>query len=199
MSVSFNVIAESRSEKGKGASRRLRRAGRVPAIVYGSKEPPEMVTLNQIQLGLQLDNPAFYSHVLNLSVGGRTEQVVLKDVQRHPSKPYIQHVDFLRVSAGDKLRMTVSVRFLNEESAKGVKMGGQVMEYLTELEITCLPSNLPETIDIDLAALDIGDTVHLSEILLPPGVALAHEPDPDLPVVGIEEVRFHSEAPGKED
>lgn len=199
MSVSFDVIAESRSEKGKGASRRLRRAGRVPAIVYGSKEPPEMVTLNQIQLGLQLDNPAFYSHVLNLSVGGRTEQVVLKDVQRHPSKPTIQHVDFLRVSAGDKLRMTVSVRFLNEESAKGVKMGGQVMEYLTELEITCLPSNLPETIDIDLAALDIGDTVHLSEILLPPGVALAHEPDPDLPVVGIEEVRFHSEAPGKED
>lgn len=199
MSMSFDVIAESRSDKGKGASRRLRHSGRVPAIVYGGKEPPAMVILSHIQLSLQLENPAFYSHVLNLSVGGRTEQVVLKDVQRHPSKPTIQHVDFLRISAHEKLRMTVSLRFLNEETAKGVKMGGQVMEYLTELEITCLPKDLPETIDIDLAALEIGDTVHISEIILPTGVALAHEPDPDLPVVGIEEIRSHGEETGKQD
>lgn len=198
MSASFDVIAESRSDKGKGASRRLRRAGQVPAIVYGGKQPPAMVTLSQIQLGLQLENPAFYSHLLNLKVGEVTEQVVLKDVQRHPSKPSIQHVDFLRVSADEKLRMAVSLRFLNEETAKGVKMGGQVMEYLSEVEISCLPKDLPETIDIDLAALDIGDIVHLSQIVLPPGVALAHDPDPDLPVVGIEEIRSHGEDAGKE-
>jgi large subunit ribosomal protein L25 len=189
MSMSFDLIGESRSDKGKGASRRLRRAGRVPAIVYGGKKAPVMVTLPHTQLSLQMENPAFYSHILNLRVGADSEQVVLKDVQRHPSKPYIQHIDLLRIRADEKIRMTVAVVFLNEETAKGVKMGGAVLGHITEVEIDCLPGDLPEFIGVDLANLNIGETVHLSEIALPAGVELAHLPDPDLPVVSIEEIR----------
>jgi large subunit ribosomal protein L25 len=183
MSVSFEIEASPRAEAGKGASRRLRRQGLVPAIVYGGHEEPEMITLLHNDLVRHLGEEAFYSRVLDLKVGDRAAKVVLKDLQRHPSKPFVQHVDFQRVSADETIRMTVPLHFLNEGAASGVKMGGSVSHNITEIEITCLPKDLPEFIPIDMAEMKIGDIVHLSEIPMPAGVALAHAPDPDLPVV----------------
>jgi large subunit ribosomal protein L25 len=183
MSVSFEIDAKPRADTGKGASRRLRREGLVPAIVYGGHDQPEMVSLVHSALIRHLDEEAFYSHVLDLKVGDKVSKVVLKDLQRHPAKPFIQHVDFQRVSAGEKIRMTVPLHFLNEDSARGVKIGGAVSHNITEVEITCLPKDLPEYIAIDMAEMEIGDIVHLSEIPMPEGVSLAHAPDPDLPVV----------------
>jgi len=184
MSESFDVTAQSRTDKGKGASRRLRRVGLVPAVVYGGRQEPEMISLNHNELVHQLEQESFYSHVLNLKVADSAPtRVVLKDLQRHPAKPFILHADFQRISADEKIRMVVPVHFDNEANAKGVKMGGAVSHNLTEVEITCLPKDLPEFIAIDMAPLEIGDIVHLSELPLPAGVELAHAPDPDVPVV----------------
>ncbi len=129
-----------------------------------------------------LENEAFYSHVLTLKVGDAESKVVLKDLQRHPAKPFVMHADFQRVSADEKLRMMVPLHFINEGSSVGVKAGGQVSHNLTEVEITCLPKHLPEFIAVDMADMDVGDILHLSELLLPEDVALAHAPDPDVPV-----------------
>ena len=183
MSVSFDVVAESRSDTGKGASRRLRRRGLVPAIVYGGHKEPEMIALTHSQLIRHLEHEAFYSHVLNLKVGEETASVVLKDLQRHPAKPFVLHADFMRVSQDEKLRMMVPLHFLNEEKSKGIKAGGNVSHNFTEVEITCLPKDLPEFIGVDVTEMDVGDIIHLSEIAMPEGVALAHAPDPDEPVV----------------
>lgn len=183
MSETFEVIAEPRVDPGKGASRRLRHAGLVPAIVYGGHRDPEMITLTHSELVKHFQHEAFYSHVLDLKVGNKASKVVLKAVQRHPAKPFIMHVDFLRVSAGEKIRMTVPLHFENQQSAKGVKAGGAVSHHLNEIEILCLPADLPEYISVDMKDMDVGDIVHLSEIPLPKGVELAHAPDPDEPVV----------------
>jgi large subunit ribosomal protein L25 len=183
MSETFEVIAQLRSDAGKGASRRLRREGQVPAIVYGGHQPPEMISIAHNELLQQLGHEAFYSHILDLNLGDQHSRVVLKDLQRHPAKPFVLHVDFQRVSMDEKIRMMVPLHFLNESTCKGVKMGGAVSHNLTEIEITCLPSDLPEFIGIDMTNLDVGDIVHLSEVPLPQGVELAHAPDPDVPVV----------------
>jgi large subunit ribosomal protein L25 len=183
MSVNFDVVAEPRSDTGKGASRRLRRRGLVPAIVYGGHQEPQMIALTHSQLIRHLEHEAFYSHVLNLKVGEESASVVLKDLQRHPAKPFVLHADFMRVSQDEKLRMIVPLHFLNEEKSLGVKAGGNVSHNFTEVEITCLPKDLPEFIGIDITAMEVGDIIHLSEIPMPEGVALAHAPDPDEPVV----------------
>ncbi|MGA7978659.1 MAG: 50S ribosomal protein L25/general stress protein Ctc [Chromatiaceae bacterium] len=206
MSESFEIDARSRADAGKGASRRLRREGLVPAIVYGGHQEPEMISLVHNDLVRHLQHEAFYSHVLDLKVGDNASKVVVKDLQRHPAKPFIQHVDFQRVSADEKIRMLVPLHFLNQDTAKGVKMGGAVSHNVTEVEIACLPKDLPEYIEIDMAEMVIGDIVHLSEIPMPDGVALAHDPDPDLPVVilhgghaaGPEEGEGGEAAPGGE-
>lgn len=179
----FQVDAQPRTDEGKGASRRLRRTGLVPAIVYGGHEEPEMISLAHNELVQHLDHEAFYSHILDLKVGEKSSKVVLKDLQRHPSKPFILHVDFQRVSAGEKIRMIVPLHFLNEETAAGVKKGGVVSHNITEVEVTCLPKDLPEFIAIDMVSMEVGDIVHLSQIPMPAGVELAHAPDPDEPVV----------------
>jgi large subunit ribosomal protein L25 len=179
----FDVIAQPRSDSGKGASRRLRRTGQVPAVVYGGSKAPEMVSLDHNALLQHLENQAFFSHILNLKVGDADSRVVLKDLQRHPAKPFILHADFQRVTMDEKIRMTVPVHFLNETTGKGVKQGGVISRSLTEIEITCYPKDLPEVIEVDLMDLDVGDIVHLSEVPLPEGVELAHAPDPDVPVV----------------
>jgi large subunit ribosomal protein L25 len=183
MSETFEVIAETRSDTGKGASRRLRRLGMLPGIVYGGHQEPEMIALGHNALLRHLEQEAFYSHVLTLKVGEVESKVVLKDLQRHPAKPFVMHADFLRVSADEKLRMTVPVHFVNENTSKGVKAGGLVSHNLTEVEIACLPQDLPEFIDVDMANMAVGDILHLSELPLPAGVSLAHAPDPDVPVV----------------
>jgi large subunit ribosomal protein L25 len=183
MSVSFDVVAQPRSDTGKGASRRLRRQGLVPAIVYGGHREPQMIALAHSHVVRHLEHEAFYSHVLNLQVGEETASVVLKDLQRHPAKPFVLHVDFMRVSQDEKIRMVVPLHFLNQEKSKGIKAGGNVSHTMTELEITCLPKDLPEFIGVDTIDMEVGDILHLSEIPLPEGVALAHAPDPDEPVV----------------
>jgi len=183
MSVSFDVEAQSRSDTGKGASRRLRRQGLVPAVLYGGHQQPEMLALAHNQVVRHLQNEAFYSHVLNLKVGDVTTQAVLKDLQRHPAKPFILHMDFMRVTQDEKIRLVVPLHFINEEKAKGVKAGGNVSHHITEVEVSCLPRDLPEFIPIDLVEMEIGDILHLSEIPMPEGVTLAHAPDPDEPVI----------------
>ncbi|MCG6897705.1 MAG: 50S ribosomal protein L25/general stress protein Ctc [Thiocapsa sp.] len=183
MSGSFEVFAQPRAVAGTGASRRLRREGRVPAIVYGGHREPEKVSVAHNDLLKHLEHESFYSHVLDLKIGDSSVKVVLKDLQRHPAKPFIQHVDFLRITQDEKLRLTVPLHFINEERCRGLKMGGQVSHAITEVEITCLPKDLPEFIGIDMSELEVGQILHLSEIQMPEGVTLAHTPDPDEPVV----------------
>ncbi|NVZ10879.1 50S ribosomal protein L25/general stress protein Ctc [Allochromatium humboldtianum] len=198
MSVSFEVNAQPRTGTGTGASRRLRRTGLVPAIVYGAHQDPEMVSVSHNELLKHLEHEAFYSHVLDLKVGDDVTKVVLKDMQRHPAKPFILHVDFMRVSQDEKLKMVVPLHFLNEDTCKGIKMGGVASHTITEVEIVCLPKDLPEFIGVDMAEMEIGSIVHLSELVLPEGVALAHAPDPDEPVVVIHGARGGEETEGEE-
>jgi len=185
MSENFEIVAEARADGGKGASRRLRREGLVPGIVYGGHEEPQMISLRHSELDRQLKNEAFYSSLLDLKVGGGVTKVVLKDLQRHPAKPLLLHVDFQRVSSQEKLRMTVPLHFENEATSVGVKAGGKVSHNLTEIEVTCLPADLPEYIGVDMAAMAVGDILHVSELTLPAGVEVTHAVEPDTPVVMI--------------
>ena len=174
MSAMFELSAEPRSDLGKGASRRLRRAGKVPAILYGGGREPQALTLEHLEFMNQLQNEAIYSHVLTLKLGDRIESAVLRDLQRHPFKPTILHVDFLRVSADRKLRVHIPLHFINEENALGVKQqGGLVNHALIDIEIACLPKDLPEFITVDIIGLGIGEALHLSDLKLPDGVELA--------------------------
>jgi len=188
MSADFNIIAESRKDVGKGASRRLRHAGKVPGIIYGSGKDPVSFTIVHDDLMHHLEHEAFYSHILTVTVDGKAQKAVLKDLQRHPAKPKVLHVDFLRVSDTDIINMQVPMHFINEEASVGVKAGGLVSHLLSTIEITCKASDLPEYLQIDLTDLDVGDSLHLSDIGLPEGVqitALTHGTDHDLPVVSI--------------
>ncbi len=181
MSVTFEVNAETRDEQGKGASRRLRHAGLVPGIVYGAGKEPVAITLKHNELIRQLEEEAFYSQVLTLKLGGESEKVVLRDLQRHPAKPLVLHVDLQRINENEKMHVMLPLHFLNEESCVGVKMeGGLISHIASEVEISCLPKDLPEYLEIDLAELHMGETLHLSDIKLPEGVEmvdLAHGHD----------------------
>ena len=184
----FELVAESRADVGKGASRRLRRSGKIPGIVYGGENEPTMISMAHDDLFHHLEHEAFYSHILDLSVDGKSEQVVLKDLQRHVYKPEIMHVDFLRVSASEKLTMNVPIHFVNEEKCPGVKAGGIISHTMTELEIECLPKDLPEYIEIDMSAVELDASIHLAEINLPDGVefyATKHGGDMSQPVVSV--------------
>jgi len=188
MSNSFEFKAELRDDTGKGASRRLRHAGLVPGIIYGAHKDPVMITLPHNELIHNLEQEAFYSHILSIKLGSKKEKVVLKDLQRHPSKPFVLHADFLRIDEKETIRVHVPLHFINEESAVGVKAGGRISHTLTDVEVSCLPKNLPEFIEVDLAAVEVGQAIHLSEINLPKGVeipALAQAPTHDLAVVAI--------------
>ncbi len=186
----FKVIASSRELSGKGASRRLRREqGLLPAIIYGGDKAPQSVTLVHKDLIKHLENEAFYSHIITVEVDGTAESVILKDLQRHPAKPIVLHADFLRVSADSAITVSVPLHFVNEANSKGVKTGGGIVNHtMTQLDISCLPGKLPEYIEVDLIDVEVGDTVHISDIKLPEGVssvALNHGADHDLPVASI--------------
>lgn len=168
MSITLN--AKSRTDLGKGASRRLRHADLVPAIVYGADKEPVSVTFEQKELRKVETVEAFYSSVLNLEIDGVAEQVVLKAIQRHAFKEQIQHLDLLRVDAAQKLHTTVPLHFLNEESAEAVKNGGVVSHIANEVEVSCLPGALPSFIEVDISKMAIGDTLHISDLALPEGV-----------------------------
>ncbi len=172
MQENFEIIAVSRSDQGKGASRRLRREGMVPGIIYGGGKDPEMFATKHNELIQHLDHEAFYSHILSVKMDGKSEKVVLKDLQRHPSKPFIQHLDLLRVADSDRIKMHVPLHFLNEDTAPGVKAGGQVSHTLTDVEVVCAARDLPEFIEVDLGSLEVGDIIHLTELKLPEGVTL---------------------------
>ncbi|MEJ2760406.1 MAG: 50S ribosomal protein L25/general stress protein Ctc [Gammaproteobacteria bacterium] len=186
---SFELTAEPRTDVGKGASRRLRRSGRVPGILYGSDKDAAMVSFDHDDLLHRLDYEAFFSHILTIKLDGASENVVLKDLQRHPFKRMIYHVDFQRINEKEELTMRVPLHFVNEETCPGVKTGGGVISHImTDLEIACLPKDLPEYIEVDLGALDLGDAIHLGELKLPGGVeilSLRHGGDPELPVVNV--------------
>jgi large subunit ribosomal protein L25 len=169
--ATIEVNAVSRSVQGTGASRRLRRAGKVPAIVYGASEKAQVVELDHKAILLQLRHEAFHSSILQMNIDGKKESVLLRDVQMHPWKHEVLHIDFQRVDAKQKIHMRVPLHFINEEIAPGVKLGGGVVNHImTELEVSCLPGDLPEYLEVDLAALELGDSVHLSEVKLPSGV-----------------------------
>ncbi len=188
----FELHAKSREDKGKGASRRLRNlAHEVPAIVYGGKKDPEMISLSHRDFARALENEAFYSHIVSLKVDGKAQDVILKDVQRHPHKPFITHADFFRIDKNQKLTVRVPIHFINEDKCHGVKMeGGVITHSITELEIICLPADLPEYITVDMIDVKMDEIVHISDIKLPEGVesvALSHgdDHDHDLPVAAI--------------
>ncbi len=187
MSVNFELAADVRSDLGKGASRRLRHTNKVPAVLYGAHKEPAYLLLNHDDVVKRLEHESFYSHILTLKVNGKSERAVLKDLQRHPSKPRVMHMDFQRVSETEKLRMHVPLHFINADTAPGVKQsGGIVSHVLIDVEIICLPKDLPEFVEVDLAHLELGHAVHLSDLKLPAGVqltALLH--DDDQPVASI--------------
>ena len=185
----FALDAQIRTDEGKGASRRLRHNGLTPAIIYGGKEAPQSITLEHKELIKHLEHEAFYSHIISLNVEGKAQDVILKDLQRHPAKAIVMHADFLRVSSTEKFTTKVPLHFINEDKAPGVKLGGGIVSHImTDLEISCLPKDLPEYIEVDLGELELGGTVHISDIKLPEGVesvALSHGADHDLSVANI--------------
>ncbi|MCG7997737.1 MAG: 50S ribosomal protein L25/general stress protein Ctc [Candidatus Thiodiazotropha taylori] len=195
MSANFEVNAEARSDTGKGASRRLRREGLVPGIVYGAHQDPTPITVPHNEIAHSLENEGFYSNLLELKLAGKSQTVVLKDLQRHPAKPFILHVDFQRVQADEKIKLHVPLHFINEATCPGIKSGGQASHVMTDMEISCLPKDLPEFIEIDLGNLELGAVLHASEVTLPEGVDLiTHEGNED-PIV----VTIHATHKGEED
>jgi large subunit ribosomal protein L25 len=190
MSEIYELAAETRHKMGKGENRRIRRIqDKVPAIVYGADKAPHTIVLDHNTFAHALENEGFYSHILTLNIDGKPEKVVLKDLHRHPSRPKILHADFLRISSKTKLTMNIPLHFLGGDIAPGVKLEGGVISHLmTEVEVRCLPGDLPEYIEVDLSKLSIGDAVHLSELKLPKNIeltALGHGEGHDQPVAHI--------------
>ncbi len=192
MSQQIELAAQPRSDVGKGASRRLRRDGKVvPGIVYGGEETPEPVTVRMNELVKAMENEAFASQIVHLSIGEKESiRTIVRDVQRNPATSVVTHIDFLRVTAGQALQMSVPLHFVGEEKCVGVRQGGGIITHtLTEVEISALPRNLPEYIEVDMTEVDVGDNVHLSDLTLPEGVtlvALSYGEDHDLTVAGVQ-------------
>ena len=188
--VDFTLNANARDDLGKGASRRLRRnADLVPAIVYGGNKEPQSISIAARELNKALENDAFYSSIIGLSIDGKVEEVLIKALQRHPAKPRVLHADFQRIVAGQKVTVHVQLHFTNEDTCVGVKQeGGMVFRNLPEVEVSCLPKDLPDFIEVDLLNLKLGESLHLTDLKLPEGVeipSLALGEDHNLPVVTI--------------
>ncbi|WP_020484788.1 50S ribosomal protein L25/general stress protein Ctc [Methylomonas sp. MK1] len=184
----FEFVAEARSASGSSAAKVVRRQGKVPAVVYGGNGAPEMLLLDHNEVVKHLVHEAVYSHVLDLKIDGKTEKAVLKHIQRHPAKPIVLHMDFMRVDETHKLKVHVPLHFINEAISVGVKKGGLVTHAMADVEVLCMPSALPEFIEVDLAGVDVGSTIHLSDLVLPAGVeiaALQHGAEHDHPVAQI--------------
>jgi len=190
MSESFTIEAEARADAGKGASRRLRRLeNKIPAIIYGGDAAPVNISLIRKDFEKLLENEAVFTAILDVNVGGTTENVILKDIQRHPAKGFSMHADFLRVQADKPVKVNVPLHFTNEEKCDGVKLGGGMIQHqATEVEVSCLPKDLPEYIEVDMLNVKVGEIVHLSDIALPTGVtstALALGDDHDLAIAAV--------------
>jgi len=182
----FTLDTEVRTDLGKGASRRLRHANKVPAILYGEGKDPISLTLEHKNVFRAQQEEAFYSQVLTLNVNGKPVECLIKDMQRHPFKQVIMHLDFLRIDASHAVQMNAPIHFINEEEA--IKKGGIVAHHANEIAISCLPADLPEYIEVDVSSLEVGETIHLSDITLPEGVTsdeLAKGEDHDQALVTI--------------
>ena len=190
MAAEFELNAELRTETGKGASRRLRRhADLVPAILYGAGKDPQPLSIPHKDLHKACENEAFFSHIITIKAGGKAQEAILKDLQRHPAKDRIMHADFFRVQMDQTIVVEVPLHFTNEESCVGVKQeGGNVSHTMTSLEVSCLPGDLPEYIEVDIRNLSLGSSIHMSEIVLPEGLSileLAQGEDHDQVVVAV--------------
>ena len=189
MSVeNFVVDAEPRTDEGKGASRRLRRTGQIPAVVYGGNKDAQSISLAHNIMLQHVEHEAFFSHILDVNVAGKTEKAILKDIQWHPYKPTIMHMDFLRVDQSSVIKVHVPVHCIGEDVAPGVKAGGIVTHQLTTVEVSCPAGKLPEYLEADISALELGEAVHLSDIKLPEGVEileLAHGEGHDQSVASV--------------
>ncbi|QLH41730.1 MAG: 50S ribosomal protein L25/general stress protein Ctc [Coxiellaceae bacterium] len=180
MTATFELTADIRNQVGKRANRRIRTADKVPGTVYGGDKEATNIVMDHLKLSKALANEAFYSSILTLSINGQPEKVVIKAIQRHPFKPRVMHLDFFRINMNEKLNMHIPLHFVGENKAPGLVQGGVISHYLNEVEIRCLPADLPEFIEVDLSQLNLGDYVHLSDIKLPSSieiVALAHGDD----------------------
>ena len=185
--MTTELQAEVRDPRGRGGSRALRRAGKVPAVVYGGGKAPQAIALDHNSLLREMSQPAFYTSILTVRIGSEAQSVVVKEVQRHPARPEVVHLDFQRVVEDQPITLNVPIHFVGEDVAKGVKEQGGIVEHLaTELEITCLPRHLPEYIEVDISQLELNQILHLSDLKLPEGVKLvALEHNQNLPVVTI--------------
>jgi large subunit ribosomal protein L25 len=197
MKISFELDAEFREDQGKGASRRLRHLGKVPAILYGGKRDARALLVDHTKLAQLMDNERFYSTILALKVGSQQQAAVLKDVQRHPYKNQIVHIDFQRVLEDEKIRMQVPLHFKGGAESKGVKEQGGVLGHVrNDVEVVCLPKDLPEFVEVDVSGLEINQVVKLSDLKLPPGVELVDLlAGRDGPVASIHMPRVEEEAP----
>ena len=198
----FEVVARPRTGLGTNASRRLRRTGKIPAILYGGGKDPIPLSLEENRIRKQVENEAFASHVLSVKIEGEESQAVLKSVHRDPATERVIHLDFQRISASSEIHMRVPLHFVNEEDCPGKRAGGIVTHLLVEVEVGCLPKDLPEYIEVDMESLDVGDSVHLSELDVPEGVhvmTLVHNPDNDQPVVSVQHPQKLVIEPGDEE
>jgi large subunit ribosomal protein L25 len=197
MAQIHEIKAQSRTDEGKGASRRLRRAAMVPAVVYGANQPPQSIQIEHNTILLAAKNEWFFSSILDLNVDGKVQKVLVRDWQKHPFKQQMLHMDFLRVNENEAIRVNVPLHFLNQEKSPAGKTSGVVISHnLTEVEVSCLPGNLPEFIEVDLAELKPGDIVHLSQVKLPKGVslpALSLGGDHDIAVITANTVKEEAE------
>jgi large subunit ribosomal protein L25 len=194
----FELNAEPRSDVGKGASRRLRRlSDLVPAVIYGGDSDAQSISLQHKDIHRALENEAFYSHIVTIKTGKQKDEVILKDLQRHPAKDRIMHVDFQRVSRDRKITVQVPIHFLNETTCIGVKRdGGAISHLLSEIQIECLPGDLPEFIEVDMLNLEVGDAIRLSDLTMPANVdivALTHGEPNDQTVAAVHSTIEHSE------
>ncbi|MDP9082602.1 MAG: 50S ribosomal protein L25/general stress protein Ctc [Pseudomonadota bacterium] len=190
MKTSFELVAEFRETQGKGASRRLRHEGKVPAILYGGHADARTLTLSHQKLLIMLENERFYSTILSLKVGQQTQAAILKDVQRHPYKNAIMHIDFQRVEENEKIRISIPLHFTGAAVSPGVKSQGGIVSHMrNEAEVTCLPKDLPEFIEVDISGLSLNESIHLSQLKLPEGVTLIDLAKEDSAVVAIHSPR----------
>ena len=190
----FELNCSVRTDSGKGASRRLRRLDNaIPAILYGGNKDPMALTIAHDDILHATENEAFFSHIITLNIGKDKEKAVVKALQRHPAKRLIMHADFLRVDEKQAITMKVPLHFINEDKCVGVKLGsGSIRKTLNELEISCLPNNLPQYIEVDMLEVEVGQTLHISDIALPEGVtsvALSHGEDSDLSIAQVQAPR----------
>ena len=196
MRISFTFGADPRETQGKGASRRLRHAGKVPAVLYGGHQAAQALTLDQQNLLTMIDDERFYSSIVQLQIGGKTQEAIIKDIQMHPARNVVVHVDLQRVSENEKIRIQVPIHFKGESISPGVKTQGGVVSHMrADVEISCLPTDLPEFLELDLSGMSLNETKFLADIVLPAGVVIPELTRKNAPVVSIHSPRAEEPEP----